>query len=170
MNAPVRPWHLALLPLVLPANYLLAVLRHEGSHSLVALAFGAVVAEFHVWPPRGVNLSWITIGFPVRPSPWAVPLQAGAPYAVAVALLAGSVWMIGRLPSGLLRANVVVGGVVFPCAELVTNVLAYWFGPNDFFWALGTQAPAARVGVTLVAGAIVLAAAASTTRALAQDR
>lgn len=162
----MRPWHLALLPVVLPVNYLAAVVRHEGSHALVAMAFGAVVAEFHVWPPRGVNLSWITIGFPARPSTWAVPAQAFAPYAVVVALLATAVWCVGRLPPGLGRANVVVAGVVFPCAELATNVLAYWFGPNDFFYALGTRAVAARAAVTAVATLLVLGAGVGTARAL----
>src|SRR5262249_36635823 len=86
-TGPVTPWHLALLPLVLAANYLFFVARHEGRHAVVAWAFGAEIVEVHWWPPRGADLSWVTFGFPVTPSPLAVPLQAVAPYAVAVGLL-----------------------------------------------------------------------------------
>jgi hypothetical protein len=166
MTGRMRLWHLALLPLVLPADYLLAVVRHEGSHALVAMAFGAEVAEFHLWPPRGVNLSWITIGFRRVPHPAAVPLQAAAPYGVAVALIAASLWVAGRLPSGFVRANVLVAGVVFPCAELATNVLAFWLGPNDFYYALGTQGLVARVLVTAAAAVVGLAAARGATACL----
>lgn len=163
MRGRLRLWHLTLLPLVLPADYLFAVARHEGSHALVALAFGADIAEFHLWPPRGVNLSWITIGFRRVPASAAVPLQAAAPYVVAVALIAGSLRLAGRLPSGFWRANLLLAGVVFPCAEIATNVLAFWMGPNDFFYALGTQALVARLLVTAAAAAVGLAALRGTT-------
>jgi len=166
MSRPVRPWHLLLLPLVLAANYAVAVARHEWSHTLVARAFGADVPEIHLWPPRGVNLSWITLGFRRPPHPWAVPAQAAAPYVVALALITASLWGLGRLPAGIVRANLVVTGVIFPGAELVTNVLAYWRAPNDLYWMLGTHAVAARVGVTLAVVLVLAAAGRRTARAL----
>src|SRR5262247_2022872 len=124
VRCPVRPWHLALLPAVLVANYLLMVLRHEASHGLVALAFGAQIADFHLWPPRAGNLSWITFRFPLGVSPAAVPLQAAAPYVTALLLLFASLWAVSRrLPSGWLRANLVVTGILFPLTEVGVNVV-----------------------------------------------
>ena len=164
----MRRWHLALLPLVLPANYLFAVARHEGTHALVARAFGAEIAEVHLWPPRGVNLSWLTIGFRHPPHAAAVPAEAAAPYVVAVALIALGLWWAGRLPSGFLRANVLLTAVVFPAAEIATNVLAFWKGPNDFYFVLGTQALVARVLVTATAAVVGIAAVRGTTARLRQ--
>lgn len=157
---PVVVWHLALLPAVLAANYLFFVLRHEGSHALVARAFGAEIADFHWWPPRGPNFSWITFGFPAPPSPLAVPLQAWAPYVVAVGLLVGSWVAVGRaLPPGLLRANVVVTGILFPCAELVVNAVGYWYAPNDLYYALGARTQTLCALVQVVVAMLVLASA-----------
>ncbi len=166
MSRPVRPWHLMVLPLVLAANYLFAVARHEWSHTLVARAFGADVPEIHLWPPRGVNLSWITLGFRRPPHPLVVPLQAAAPYVVALVLIAASLWGASRLPAGIVRANVIVTGVIFPCAEILTNVLAYWLAPNDLFWMLGTRALAARIAATVLAGVVLTGAGWRTARAL----
>jgi hypothetical protein len=59
-------------------------------------------------------------------------------------------------------------GVIFPCAEIVTNVVAYGLAPNDLYWVLGTHAVAARAGAAVVAGLVVGGAAWRTTRSLSQ--
>lgn len=158
MSAPVRPWHLALLPAVVAANYLLMAVRHEAAHGAVVLAFGGEVAEFHVWPPRGANLSWITFRLPLEAPPVAVPLQAMAPFLVALALLLLGVRAARRLPAGILRANVIVSLVVFPCCEIAANVVGYWYAPNDLYWALGGRTAALR-SAAAATGAVVVAAA-----------
>ena len=153
----MRPWHLALLPAVLVANYLVMVLRHEASHGLVALAFGAQIADFHLWPPRAGNLSWITFRLPLGVSPAAVPLQAAAPYVTALVLLFASLWAVrGRLPCGFLRANVVVTGVLFPLTEIGVNVVGYWCGGNDLYYVFGSRALPLREVVTAVACGVAL--------------
>lgn len=146
---PVRTWHLLLLPAILVANHLFMVTRHEACHGAVARAFGAEIAEFHVWPPRAGNLSWITFGF--RAIPWrgAIPAQAAAPYVVAVAIVLGSLaWLRRGLGPGLLRANVILTGVVFPLAEIGVNVAGYWYGANDLYYVFGSLDWSYRAGST----------------------
>jgi hypothetical protein len=132
------------LPLVTAANYLVMATRHEAAHGLVVLAFGGEIADVHVWPPRGANLSWITFRLPLAAPPQAVWLQAVAPFVVAVALIAAGIALARRLPSGILRANLALTLVVFPCVEIVANAVGYWYAPNDLFWVLGGRTPQLR--------------------------
>lgn len=154
--APVRAWHLALVPAVVAANWLLMTARHEGAHAAVVLAFGGEVADVHLWPPARGTLSWITFRLPLAVPAVAVPLQAAAPAATAVVLLAATVLAARRLPAGLLRANVLVAGAVFPCCELAALVAGYWYGGGDLVYVLG-PATAARRWATTAAGALVVA-------------
>jgi hypothetical protein len=145
---PVRSWHLALLPAVLAANYLFTTGRHEGAHGLVVLAFGGEIAAFHLWPPRGGTFSWITFRLPLDAPALATPLQAAAPSVLALTFLGAALWAVcRRLPPGLLRANVVITGVLFPCAELATTAVGYWYGGNDLYYVLGAPTTVLRWSV-----------------------
>lgn len=159
---PVRPWHLALLPAVLTANYLFMVARHEAAHGLVVLGFGGEIADVHLWPPRAGTLSWITFRLPLTAPSIAIALQAAAPALVAVAVLAAGAFLVcRRLRCGIVRANVMLAAVLFPCGELATMVVAYWYGLGDLFYVLGPPTPVTRwaaAGVGAATGGAVLIA------------
>ncbi len=162
MSAPVRPWHLALLPAVLAANYLFMTARHEAAHGAVVLAFGGEIAEVHLWPPRAGTLSWITFRLPLAAPPFVVPLQAAAPTLAALLLLAGGTYAVGRLAPGIVRANVVVTAVLFPAGEIATIVVGYWYGGSDFLHVFGVPTPALRWGVLGLGGGLAAALTAVT--------
>lgn len=158
-TGPVRAWHLLLLPAVLAANWLFMAARHEATHGLVVLAFGGEIAEMHLWPPVAGTLSWITFRLPLDAPDGVVPLQAAAPSLVALLLLVAGTWLVcTRLGSGIVRANVALTAVVFPCCELLTIAAGYWYGGGDLSYVVGTRSPVLRVGVPLVAAAITVLA------------
>jgi hypothetical protein len=155
-SRPVRRWHLALLPVVVGANWLFMTTRHEAAHGAVVLAFGGEIAAIHVWPPRAGSLSWITFRLPLGAPRAAVALQAAAPYVVALGILAAGVHLVcRRLPRGLLRANVALTAVLFPCCEIATTAVGYLWGGGDLAYVLGTPTRTVRWGVTGAAAVLV---------------
>lgn len=168
--APVRAWHLALLPAVLVANYLVMTARHEAVHGAVVLAFGGEIADVHLWPPRGGTFSWITFRLPLAAPAFAVPLQAAAPSLAALALLGAGTWAAWRLRAGLVRANVVVTAVLFPACELAAIVVGYGFGGGDLVHVLGTPGPTGRWALTGLGGLVVAAAASAALWGILADR
>jgi len=126
------------LPFLLVANYFFAVARHEWAHALVATASGSIVVDVHIWPPDGLNLSWMTeITNPSR-SLGSLRLQGAMPYLISLLLLlAGLLYLAGAPRRGFLWLNVVLTAVAFPLADLVAGVGAYWFSGNDFYYVFG---------------------------------
>ena len=150
----MKRWQLALIPVLIVANYFFMVVRHESCHALVALLTGGHITAFHVWPPRGVNLSWITEAPRVR-SVAEVQLQAMLPHVAGVAMVAASLFYLGGVRRmGFWQLNVVLTGVVFPLIDLGLSVGAYWFANNDYFFIFGPGTlPRAGDSDVLVSGA-----------------
>jgi len=135
-----------LLCALLAANYFFMLVRHEGCHALVALAAGSEIVEFHVWPPRGLNLSWITAFSATPRSSASLRVEAAAPYVASLLLLCGSLWTLaGPRRAGLLRSNVVLTGVIFALADLALGVAGYWVADNDLAWVFGPGTTASRL-------------------------
>jgi hypothetical protein len=140
----MRRW--AVLCLLLVANYFFMLVRHEGCHALVAVAAGSEIVDFHVWPPRGLNLSWITAFSATPRSLASLRLEAAAPYLVSLLLLCGSLWYLAepRRP-GFLKSNLVLTGVVFAVADLALGVAGYWVADNDLSFVFGSGTTASRL-------------------------
>ncbi len=144
----MKRWQLAVIPVLLVANYFVMVVRHEGCHALVVLLTGGHITAFHVWPPRGANLSWITEAPRLR-SAGVVQLQAMLPHLVAVGLVLASLWYLGGARRmGFWQLNVALTGVVFPLIDLTLSVGSYWFADNDFFFVFGPGRLAVRATLT----------------------
>ncbi len=129
------------LPLLLVANYFFAVARHEWSHAWVAMASGSLVVDVHIWPPKGWNLSWMTeITNPQR-SLASLRLQGALPYLISLFMLLGGLFYLSGLSGAPRRSflwlNVVLTAVIFPLADLVAGVGAYWLAENDFYYVFG---------------------------------
>jgi len=139
-----------LLCALLVANYFFMLVRHEGCHALVAVAAGSEIVDFHVWPPRGWNLSWITAFSTAPRSPASLRVEAAAPYAVSLLLLCASLWVLaGPRLAGWRRWNVVLTGVVFALADLALGVAGYWVADNDLAYVLGPGTTASRLIASL---------------------
>lgn len=136
---------LLVLALLVP-NYLFLFARHEACHALVALASGSSIVDFHIWPPRGWNLSWITEFSPVPRSALSLGIQASAPYVVDLALVLGSLWILAK-PAGLgfWRLNLLLTGLLFPLLDLGLAVAAYWFAGNDLTFIFGPGGAVLRI-------------------------
>jgi hypothetical protein len=147
-------------PLLLAANYLFMVARHEGAHALVAWASGASIVDVHLWPPVGGNLSWITtVSFEPRAGA-VVKLEAALPHLISLAMLLLSLWWLtGQKRPRRLALQVELTGVAFPLLDLVTSTSTYWIGDNDFYYLFGPGRPGVRlllsacvVGLSATAG------------------
>ena len=135
---------------LLVANYFFMILRHEGCHALVAVAAGSEIVDFHIWPPRGLNLSWITAFSATPRSLASLRLEAAAPYLVSLLLLCGSLWYLtGTRRSGFLKSNIVLTGVVFALADLALGGAGYWVADNDLAYVFGPGTTASRLFASL---------------------
>jgi hypothetical protein len=134
--------------LVLVANYVFMVVRHEGCHALVAWASGVSILEVHVWPPANGNLSWITTGPGMR-SPAVVQLQAALPHLVSLGMVFAALYYLGRSGVRGWRRHVVVTGVLFPVLDLAIGVVGYWFFDNDYAFIFGAGDAVVRTVLTL---------------------
>lgn len=148
------------IPLLLAANYLFMVARHEGAHAVVAWASGATVVDVHLWPPAGGNLSWTTVvAFDPRPA-GVVMLQAALPLLLSLALLLASLWWLaGPRRHPRLALHVGLTGVAFPLLDLATSTATYWIGDNDFAYLFGPGSTGVRLVLSLQVTALAATAA-----------
>ena len=140
---------------ILAGNYLFLVARHEGCHALAATLTGAVVLDVHLWPPRGGNLSWITI-LATRPrAPWEIQLQALAPYAMSLLIAMATLHHLSSpaawTPS---RRNLALTGVVFPLLDLSLGVGTYGFSASDFRYVFGPPTRAVKIVLGMWVGVL----------------
>jgi hypothetical protein len=122
--------------------------------------------DFHIWPPRGTNLSWITqLDHPAR-SAASIGFQAALPYLVSIVILAACLFYLsaGR-KRDFLWLNVVLTGVLFPLADISFGVAAYWFSDNDFHHIFGSGSLVARAVLTFWVAVLAALSALSLGRA-----